>query len=544
MIQEKIRTIIEKAVLEKEIHFSLEKPTVGNHGDYSSNVALVLAKKLNKNPLEVANVIKEKIGGNIFFKKVEVAGPGFINFFIKDIEFINELKKIKKDFGNNKNLKGRIMVEHTQPNPFKEFHIGHLMNNAIGESVARLMKVNGANIKTASYHGDIGLHVAKALWALLRGIPSKEAYAFGSKAFETNEENKKEILDINIKIYKKSDEKINALYKKERKKSFDYFKGMYKKFDSQFDYTFYESQAGEVGKKIVLENMGKIFEKGDGGAVIFKGEDVEPKTHTRVFLNSDGLPTYEAKELGLAHLKEKKWKFNQSFSITANEQDSFFKVVEVAIGLVLPQLQGKLNHISHGILKLPSGKMSSRTGQVITAESLIDNVKESIKTKIGKQGITDKDIEKIAIGAIKYSILKQAIGLDIIYDFDKSISFEGDSGPYVQYALLRALSVLEKAQQEHMKSSLKVLPETIGQLEKLMILFPDVVKKAGQKHQPHQIVGYLTALAGEFNSFYANNRIINKKDTLTRYKIALVERFSIIMQNGLWILAIPVPEKM
>ena len=183
MIQEKIRTIIEKAVLEKEIHFSLEKPTVGNHGDYSSNVALVLAKKLNKNPLEVANVIKEKIGGNIFFKKVEVAGPGFINFFIKDIEFINELKKIKKDFGNNKNLKGRIMVEHTQPNPFKEFHIGHLMNNAIGESVARLMKVNGANIKTASYHGDIGLHVAKALWALLRGIPSKEAYAFFSKAF-------------------------------------------------------------------------------------------------------------------------------------------------------------------------------------------------------------------------------------------------------------------------------------------------------------------------------------------------------------------------
>lgn len=514
---------------------ALDYPARIEMGDFTSNVAMVYAKELGKNPLDLAEEIKSKISvGGV---KVEVVKPGFINFFFPPEYFAEKLgvKFVGNIFSGQK-----FFIEHTQPNPFKDFHIGHLMNNTIGESVSRIVKVNGGEVQTATYHGDVGLHVAKAVWAIKNGTPLKDAYTTGHKAYEDDEKSKAEIIEINKKIYEESDSEINEIYENGRGESLSYFETIYKRLDSQFDFHFFESESGEVGAELVKENMGSVFEEGENGAVIFKGENFEPKTHTRVFLNSEELPTYEAKELGLAQIKKDFYNYDTSITVTANEQDSFFKVVEVAIGEVFPELKGKLKHLSHGLLKLSTGKMSSREGNVITAESLIDQVKERVKDRTPD----DRIAEGIAIGAIKYSILRQAIGGDIIFDFDKSISFEGDSGPYLQYATVRANSILKKS--EGVVSVSEKIPENwqTTNIERLIERFPGIVERAGSEYAPHHIVTYLIELSGEFNAFYASHKIIDETDTTSPYRLAITKAFVEVMTDGLHLLGIKVPEKM
>ncbi len=559
-----------------------------NKGDYSTNVAMAHSKELGKNPMDLAEEIKKELESvdkmiskelsNI--SKIEVVKPGYINFFFTPEYFAKNLTWTSAvQVGENGVFEGKkFIVEHTQPNPFKEFHIGHLMNNTIGESVARIVRKNGAEVQTATYHGDVGLHIAKAVWAIKNGVDFKDAYATGHKAYENDDDlnnfAKKEIIEINKKIYEESDTEVSKIYEEGRAKSLEFFEEMYKRLDSEFNFHFYESQAGEIGGELVRENIGTVFEKGDpvrnnesGGEsvssgtgnapIIFKGENFEPKTHTRVFLNSEGLPTYEAKELGLAQIKRDWFKYDSSITITANEQDSFFKVVEVAIGEVFPELKGKLHHLSHGLLKLPTGKMSSRYGNIISAESLIDQVKQKVLAKSSKDSIArsseagfrekvdDITIEIIAIGAIKYTILRQAIGGDIIFDFDKSISFEGDSGPYLQYSVVRANSVLQKADMSKRLFDMKV-PEgwETTNIERLLERFGSVVKKAGREYAPHHIVTYLTDLASEFNSFYASHKIIDEGDNTSPYRVVITKAFAEIMTEGLRLLGIKIPERM
>ncbi len=522
----------------------MEHPNDLKNGDYtfvSTKTAKEDAEKLKNNLLPE-------------IQTVEFAAPIFINIFLKKEFFANSVKEINgkgKEYGKTKFLSGqKIFVEHTQPNPFKEFHIGHLMNNTVGESVARILKANAAELKVCSYHGDVGLHVAKSIWAIVKVSSSfEDAYVYGHKMYEEDENVKKEIIELNKNIYEEGDSFVKGLYIKGRKGSLDHFEELYKRLDSHFDFHFYESESGEIGKKIVLEKIGKVFEEGEKGAIIFKGENFEPVTHTRVFLSSEGLPTYEAKEVGLAEMKKSKWQYDQSITVTANEQDSFFKVVEVAIGEVFPELKGKLKHLSHGMLKLPTGKMSSRTGNIITAEALIQEVKEKIFEKLRDRNFDEQEKENIAetvaIGAIKYSILRQAIGGDIIFDLNKSISFEGDSGPYLQYTAVRANSVLAKAPQGVALGKLdpKAAPWETTDLEKMLYRFPEVVERAAREFAPHYLVTYLIELAGEFNSFYAREQIIDESDS-SPYKLAITSATATVLKNGLNLLGIKVPERM
>lgn len=551
---------IEKILIDlgaKDLNVTVTPAQYLDKGDYTTSVAMSHGRELEKSPMDLAEEIKnellatEKIRSKeiSYISKIEVVKPGFINFFLRPEYFSDSLTRENKVsiFENQK-----FFIEHTQPNPFKTFHIGHLMNNAIGESIARLVKANGGEVQTATYHGDKGLHVAKAVWALLRGLDLKDAYAHGHKAFLEDEKSKTEIVEINKKIYEESDIEINEIYEQGRGQSLASFEEMYKKLDSNFDFHFFESESGEVGTELVKENTPGVFSKGDpegkitsngaseGVPIVFHAEKYDKTLHTRVFLNKEGLPTYEAKELGLAQIKKDFFDYDRSITITGNEQDSFFKVVEVAIGEVFPELKGRLKHLSHGMLKLPTGKMSSREGNIISAEELINKVKKKVKEKIDDEEIS----EIIAIGAIKYSILRQAIGGDIIFDFDKSISFEGDSGPYLQYATVRANSILNKA-----NGVLGVdnnLPEAwqTTNLERKIDKYNSVVSRAGFEYSPNYLTTYLTELASEFNSFYASNKIVDETDKTSGYKLAMTRAFSEVMTSGLYLLGIKVPNKM
>lgn len=525
---------------------SLEHPKDRAHGDYSFATmkvkvpALTLATELQKNlPPTVARV--EAVGG-------------FVNFYLKPEFFVEQVCAVleqKDNFGKNKHCAGmKTLVEYTDPNPFKEFHIGHLMSNAIGESIARIIEFHGAPVKRACYQGDVGLHVAKAIFGYRKYGSATiadwgKAYAYGSEQYEVDEKVKAEINELNTQIFEQSDPEINKIYKTGKKVSLEHFEKIYKTLGTKFDYYFFESETGVLGKELVEENLGRIFEKSEG-AVVFP--ESKSGLHTRVFLNSQGLPTYEAKELGLAKIKYEKYPYDFSVVITGNEINEYFKVLLKAMEMVFPDLAKKTKHLSHGMLRLPTGKMSSRKGSVVTGEGLIERVKEMVLEKIKEREFGEVErrqvAEAVAVGAIKYSILRQHVGGDIVFDFDKSISFEGDSGPYLQYSYARAMSVLRKSPPQLRRGvELARRGGSVNELERLLCRFPEIVERAGREYAPHYIATYLIELAGAFNSWYAKERILDAGNE-TPYRLALTEAFAQVMKNGLHLLGIAVLERM
>jgi len=576
MIQEKLTDLIKGALKNLNIEAKgilLEHPADLAHGDYSTNVALVHAKELGMKPREVAERIVAEIKkgqtsnlerGLTFrdgISKIEIAGGGFINFFLSPkffAESVAEIVRLADNFGRNEGHKGhKVMVEYTDPNPFKEFHIGHLMGNAIGESIARSLEFSDAKVIRACWQGDVGLHVAKAVWGLKKFANNDlrftiydlgKAYTDGARAYEADEEAKKEIEELNRKIFEESDSEVNKLYEEGRKMSLEHFEEIYKKLGTKFDHYFFERKEGLNGVPIVQKFLKKgIFEESEN-AVVFRGETRDKNLHTRVFITSQGLPTYETKELGLTEAKFKaEPNLDQSIVVTANEQDEYFKVVLKAMEEVMPEAAKKTTHVSHGMLRFAAGKMSSRAGNVITGESLITAVENLVMEKIKERELSTDEKQKIAeavaIGAIKYSILRAGIGSDIIYDFDKSISFEGDSGPYLQYTYARARSVLRRAEEEFRIKNLEFrMLESPNKLTRLLHRFPEVVKRAAKEFEPHHIATYLTELAAAFNNFYAHNKIIGSDEK--NYRLALTQAVSITLKNGLGLLGIEAPERM
>ncbi len=326
------------------------------------------------------------------------------------------------------------------------------------------------------------------------------------------------------------------------------FEDIYKMLGTAFDYYFFESDMAKVGEKIVKENLSSVFEESDG-AIVFKAEQHDPKLHTRVFINSQGLPTYETKELGLTKTKFEKDGLDLSVVTTAVEQAEYMKVVEKALSIIYPEMAQKMKHLTHGMMRFASGKMSSRKGNVITGESLLRDAKAMIEEKIKDRDFSDGEkahlSEKVGVAALKYSILRQATQGDILYDFEKSISFEGDSGPYLQYTYTRIQSLLAKAEGEHVVPNTTLPAEwNPTETEKLLYRFPEVVEKALEGYAPHTIASYLIELARAFSAFYGNTKIIDKEDSASSYKLAIAVAVGLIMKQGLYLLGIDTPKKM
>jgi arginyl-tRNA synthetase len=516
-----VRSDIEQAIKEvlsslgaKDVSFIVERPGQIEHGDYSTNAALVA----KMDPQELADKI------HIDGVEVKVAGR-FINFYLSPEILADVVKEANTEgWGKNNLYQGqRVLVEYTDPNPFKEFHIGHLMSNAIGESIARLFDAGGAEVKRANYQGDVGVHVAKAIWGKQQKpeLSWGQAYVYGSAEYDAH---KQEIDELNKVIYDKSDAEVNKLYDEGRTESLAHFEEIYKILGTKFDYYFFESETGPLGLDLVQQHP-EIFKESDG-AIIFEGEAVG--LHTRVFINSKGIPTYEAKELGLVVAKKKRGQFDLSLTVTANETRDLFRVVRAAAEKIFPDLEDKMLTRFHGFLKLTTGKMSSRLGNVITGESLIKDLTEEARNRAD-----------VAVGAIKYMVLRQGSGKDIVFDPEKSLSLEGDSGPYVQYARVRARALAAAAKEAEIvkgKSNNKILP-------RLLVHFPDAVFRAAVELEPHHVATYLTELAAAFNSWYANERLI-VEERVSSDALALVQAVENTLHKGLDILGIPAPEEM
>ncbi|PIT90908.1 arginine--tRNA ligase [Candidatus Kaiserbacteria bacterium CG10_big_fil_rev_8_21_14_0_10_49_17] len=545
MIQETLRKLIADAAGVSADEVPLEHPVDIAHGDYASPIALSLAQKEKEAPRAVAERIAARIEKNENIEAVTVAGAGYINVTLSKTFLHTEIQHALQEqdsYGKGKSGEGRkVMVEYTDPNPFKEFHIGHLMSNTIGESIARIIQWSGAEVKRANYQGDVGLHVAQAIWGLKHmGVEPTDtkilgtAYALGAQRYKEDSTAKNEIDAINRAVYSGEDETVQELYRKGRAVSLAHFEEIYKILGTKFDFYFFESESTPIGKEMVKSHL-DVFEESDG-AVIYRGE--QDGLHTRVFITARGIPTYETKDLGLTQLKEKKWDFDTSITITASEQAEYFKVMRAALRRVAPESAEKIEHITHGMMRLPSGKMSSRTGDVIAAEAFLEEVKDTVLTRMG-----DKDetiAEQIALSAVKYIILRQATGKDIVYDKEQATRFEGDTGPYLQYTYARIQALLSNAggaTVEVMDTAEKT------DIERLLYRFAGVAKRAAKEREPHHLATYLAEVASAFNSWYGKGKILD--GTLGQaHKLALASATAVVLKNGLWLLGIEAPERM
>lgn len=590
----KIKKIVIEALDKMDLDTSsldivVEMPKDSSNGDYSTNIAMRLSSVLKKKPLDIANeIVKNVEDGD--FSKVEAVHPGFINFYLSPRYFLKELERIvntPQEYLQFSLKEGqKLAIEYTDANPFKILHIGHLYSNTVGESFSRLQEALGAHVKRVNYQGDVGLHVAKTLWGLEKKLKDDgntfadieklplvhrvkylgDAYIEGSEAYDysDNQEARKEIDEINYYIFyittpvleKKDFQKFEELqmkekYTKGRLWCLEYFEIIYKRLGTKFDNYFFESEVGALGLNIVLENIGEIFKK-DAGAIIYEGDE-KKNLHTRVFVNKYGLPTYESKELGLAFKKKEEIGSDLSVIITANEQSGYFKVVMDALGRLDSEIAKKTKHFAHGVVKLPnSQKMSSRRGGIISAEWLLDETKKKVIEKMRENGEISKErvdgiAEKIAIAAIKYAFLKVSIGSDIAFDFEKAISFDGDTGPYIQYVYSRCNSLLEEFKDD--KESKICFGEClvnpyVKRLMRVLGKYREVLLDSACTYSPSTLCQYLFDLSQTFNSFYQNVRLSDMEEEERGILLAIVRGVMNTIEHGLNILGIHVVERM
>ncbi len=534
-------------------------------GDFSSNVAMTSAKQISSNPRELAEKIVSKLVGdeqvNDIFDKIEVAGPGFINFTLNKKYLSKVVQEITQNDSSYGSLKQenpqKVMVEFGDPNPFKEIHIGHLRNFCIGESFCRLLESQGNSVVRANYQGDVGLHVAKALYGIKNqeldindeNIGNEEkakmlaaAYAYGATEFENNDNVKQEIIEINRKIYFE-DESLMSLWEEGRKISLEHFENLYQRIGVRYDKYYFESVTAKKGREVVLSHIDDgVFERHEG-AVVYRGE--QEGLHTRVFLTSQDYATYEGKDLALAILKSEDEEYDRSVILTGNEQLEYFQVMLAALKKIRPDLAQKTDHYTFGHVRLKEGKMSSRTGDVITADWLLDEAVKRVNAVF-----TDMDeatVKKVGVGAVKYSMLKFSIPSDIHFSFEESITLEGNSGPYLQYAFVRTQSVLEKSQDKSRK--LEVELGTMENLEveeqdllRFLSQYPYHVESAAKEFAPNLLCNYLFELSQKFNLFYQKCKIIGNENEI--FRLQLTKGVGIVLQNGLHLLGIETVEKM
>jgi len=555
-----MKASVEQALLElierlfnAQLDLQLTRPDP-RFGDYTTNVALRLAGTVQQAPRQVAEAIVADLEAQSidWLHDVQIAGPGFINLTLTDAALLSQLESLQptQTYANK-----IVVAEYSDPNPFKVLHAGHFYTSVVGDAIANLVAAAGAEVHRVNFGGDVGMHVGKTMWAiidelksespeLLQTVPSDKrsewlaaAYVRGNNLYEDNADIKAEMVALNKRIYDivNTDDHTSdlaQLYWTCRQWSYDYFDAFYERIATQFEKYYPESQTAAIGLATVKEHIGSVFSESDG-AIVFKGEDYG--LHTRVFINNQGIPTYEAKDVGLIIKKQEDYKFDESIIITGNEQAQYMAVVLKAIEQFAPELAQATTHRTHGIVKLAGNvKMSSRRGNILRAVDVLDAAAEA------NQVATGKDDPAVVLGAIKYAFLKNRLGGDIIYDPADSVALEGNSGPYLQYALVRARSIQRKAIEA------ASTPTDLDVAERQLVLklsqYVETVDLAVAEYFPHHICGYLYELAQVFNRFYEQSRVLD--DPRTPQRLALLGIYADVLQNGLSLLGIPAPESM
>lgn len=512
-------------------------------GDFSTNVAMQLAGRLKQNPRQIAEVLVDDLRILGMYQEVSIAGPGFINVTLANDALLGLLTLPTPVSKND-----MVVIETNNPNPFKAMHIGHAFNAVLGDTIANLLDLR-AQVHRVSYHGDVGAHVGKSMWAILRFVGDdatqlesiqpeernsfmSKMYAEGAKAYKEDEAAKAAIDALAQQSFSLDDPLYKAVYETCKAWSFEQIDQIVARLGNQpIEKRYLESQSDPVGVATVRAHVGTVFTSSNG-ALVFEGSKFG--SFDNAFVASNGRGLYAARDLGLMQLKNNDFHPDKSYIVTAEEQRGYFIGVIAAAGQCLPELADQTVNITTGTVLLSTGKMSSRSGEVVTIEWLFDEFKKAI---IERGGEAD---DEIIAGALRYQFLKVKIGSDVVFDIAEAVSLQGNTGSYLQYAHARARRILEKAAGE--ANALTEVYEEDRELVRKLGEYNEMIERASHDLAPHHICTYLFELAQDFNRYYEKNQVIGSDKEA--HRLALVRVYAETLYRGLAVLGIYAPNKM
>ncbi len=568
-IRKDVEKVVDKALKKiragvdiEDVRNSIEVPPAQKMGDLACSISFQVGKKRKKSPREVAEKLLERIKKPASIKKIKLSGA-YLNFQFDRGKFAKEVVKRagRNKFGKGKKKK-KYMVEYSQPNPLKAFHIGHVRGTTLGESLSRILDYSGYDTIKANYYNDMGTHVARVLWNYMENHeeekPGHEVgkwfaklYTEASKKVEEDPEAKEKVSEI-LKKLEKEDEKISKIWKTLRDLSIKEFERIYKELGIEFDEIFYESEVAERGKEIVKElKKKKIAEKSEGAIIV----DLEKyDLGTLLLVKSDGTMLYSVKDLALAEKKLKEFDVDKSIYVVGVEQRLYFQQLFKTLELMGIKKAKKCEHLAYELVNLASGKkISSREGTAILYEDLkkkmIDKALEELLERDPElDPFMQKEIAKqISFGAMKFSMLNIGNNKTIFFDWDKALEFEGETGPYIQYAGVRAKRILEQVDDTPnlSKCKFKEICDEEHLLLKKIAKFPQILEDSAEHQRPYEIANYVYELAEKFNTFYNKCRVLDADEKgIGNMRIRIVSATFNTLKTCLYLLGIDVPERM
>lgn len=577
-IEEKIKAILEAEGIQTEPLIWSRIPFVGHWGITTSFFKLAARNKhfhpemdVKKRAAFIADIVCQNLALGDNFEKSESVN-GYLNIYFDTVIFanrtINTILMDKADYGRGAAGK-KVMVEFSQPNTHKAFHVGHLRNMVLGDAVCRMLEFAGYEVIRANYIGDIGLHVIKWLWNYINyhhgeAPPAKgvtrwmgDLYAEAIRRLEENPQFEDEVRTLFLK-WDVKDEEILKLWEKTRKWSLDAFNAVYDLLDIRFDKVYFESEMEDAGKEVVeqLIKAGIAKDERPNGAVIVDLDELlhtENKLRVLVILRSDGTSLYSTKDLALAIRKFEEYSLDQSVYVIDVRQSLYMQQIFKTLELLGYEWAKNCYHLAYEIVNLPGNvTIASREGAIVLLEDLIDEAEKRARMIVDEKNPelseqTKSDVaRKVALGALKYSLLSRDNTKVITFDWDSAMDVNGQAAPYIQYAYVRANSILRKvhfAIPEKAESSY-TLTEAEVELVDILSRFSQEVEKGAQEMRPLLIANYAYDLAKAFSNFYNLCPVLNAEKHMRNFRLALTAASRQVIKNSLNLLGIQVPEVM
>ena len=557
--------------------------------EFEGNITLVVfpfVKAARKAPVQVAQEIGQQLTANSqqLIAKYN-AVQGFLNLCISDTFWVEQLEAIDRDdhYGRQADRNQLMMVEYSSPNTNKPLHLGHVRNNLLGYSIAKIQEANGWNVVKTNIVNDRGIHICKSMLAWLKygngetpeSSGKKGDHLIGDYYVRFDKEYKAQIAELMaqgkdeetakreaplimeaqemLRKWEANDPEIRALWAKMNEWVYAGFDETYRRMGVSFDKIYYESNTYLEGKSEVEKGLasGHFYRREDGSVWADLTRD---GLDEKLLLRSDGTSVYMTQDIGTAKLRFQDYPIDKMVYVVGNEQEYHFKVLSILLDRLGFPFGKELVHFSYGMVELPNGKMKSREGTVVDADDLMDKMvedaKEISKDKVNTlQGITAEEADEIArkvgMGALKYFILKVDPRKNMLFNPEESIDFNGNTGPFIQYTYARIQSVLRKAESDQLSAVSGQLEEKELTLIQRLCEYPDVVRTAGDNFSPAVICNYAYELACEFNSFYHDLSILNEKDAHKRaLRLLLAKNVAKVLRSATGLLGIEMPERM
>jgi arginyl-tRNA synthetase len=548
--------------IKKDIDESIiETPPNKEMGDYAFP-CFVFAKELKKSPVMIAKELSEKIKPNKYISSVKAIGP-YVNFFVVKEELSKRvLKKIfeeKKDYGSHKKKDNIILVESPGPNTNKPLHLGHVRNMVLGNALQNIFDFLGNKTKRIDIVNDRGVHICKSMLAYRKFGHNKEPdkktdhfvgdyYVKYDIESKKNPELEKEIQEMLV-AWENNDKETRKLWKKMNDWAVSGMQETYKRYGVKMDKPYYESEHYTKGRDIVLKGIESgLFKKDETGNIYYSDKDIEKK----IVLRADGTSIYITQDISLGKIRYDDWHMDRMIYVVANEQIHHFKVLFKIFERLGYPFAKNCYHLAYGMIYLPEGKMKSREGTVVDADNLADEMHETAKKELMERypDLDKKELEKraeeIGMGAIKFYILCYDPMKDFVFNPKESISFEGETGPYVQYTHARCSSVIKKFGHKISEDVDYSLLNTDEEKAVLRLLedFPSVVEKSAEEYRPSMITRHLLDLSQAFNEYYHKHKIIQDDKELEKARVLLVSAVKQVLEIGLNLLGISAPDVM